>query len=162
MRFSQIGFPFYPLFNELYASVKEKNIIFTPESGPATIRYAISSSQRIWKVCWHINQVMGLSLGISSAVLGHEAPNEYFYSGDEEVLPGEHARKNIEDLTYSFVDQWVIYKLTTVRMAGMRPLPGFQFLLEVESNYSDGLPDATDILKKLKAVSIFSAIIILK
>ena len=142
--------------------MKEKNIIFTPDSGPATIRFAVSSAQRIWKVCWHINQATGLSLGISSAILGQNAPNEYFYSGNEEMLPGEHARRNIEDLTYQYSEKWIQYKLMTVRMANIGTLPGFQFILEIESNYADGLPDAIEILKKLKTVSVFSAVIILK
>jgi len=152
-------FPFFVPFDELYASVKQKNIIFTPGSEPACIRYAISSSQRIWKVCWHINHVTGFTLGVVSAVLGADASNTYFDSGGEEILPGEHARKSIDDLEYQYTDNWIQYSLKSIRVSGMPQLQGFQFVLEVESAYADGLPDAEELLKKLKSVKIFTAVI---
>lgn len=146
-------------FDELYASVKQKNIIFTPDSEPACIRFAISSSQRIWKVCWHINHVTGFSLGVMSAVLGTDTPLKQFNALGEEILPGEHARKSIDELEYQFSDHWVHYSLKSFRVSGLPPLQGFQYVLEVESAYPDGLPDAAALLKKLKSVKIFTAVI---
>lgn len=130
-----------------------KKIIFKPGKGPAQLRFALSASFRIWKACWEINQALGISLALFSPPIQENSDGSGLNSDENEKSP--------EELVYSFVQAWREYRLMTTQTAGLPNLKGFHFILEIESEKSDGLPDAESVISNLKATQAFSAVILI-
>lgn len=130
-----------------------KQLEFIPGNEPAQIRIALSAPFRIWKACWAINHALGLSLALPSQPISMPgAPGlEENADLDPDTPP--------EELIYSCTSGWREYRLMTVKKAGLSALKGFHFLLEIESDKKEGLPDTDWVLNSLKACNQFSAII---
>lgn len=131
-----------------------KNIVFIPGKGPAQLRFALSAPFRIWKACWEINQALGISMALFSPPLLEKSEN----SGVTEA----EMQKSPEELIYSFTQSWREYRLMTTQTAGLPVLKGFHFILEIESEKSDGLPDPDSVLRSIKDSNAFSAVICLE
>lgn len=130
-----------------------KQLEFIPGNEPARIRFALSAPFRIWKACWVINHALGLSLALPSHPISISGlPNE---EENDDFNPDTPP----EELIYSCTSGWREYRLMTVKKAGLSTLKGFDFLLEIESDKKEGLPDTEFLLNSLKACNQFSAII---
>lgn len=130
-----------------------KQLEFIPGNEPARIRIALSAPFRIWKACWAINHALGLSLSLPSLPIptpGFPDQNENS-DFDPDTPP--------EELIYCYTSGWREYRLMTVKKAGLSSLKGFHFLLEIESDKKEGLPDTDLLVNSLKACNQFSAII---
>jgi hypothetical protein len=132
-----------------------KNFVFKPGTGPAQLRFALSAPFRIWKACWEINQSLGVNLALfSPPVLDKfsEIPAEK----QENFLDWD---KSPEEMIYTYHHAWREYRLMTVQKAEMTHLKGFHFILEIESEKKEGLPETDIILNQLKDSKAFSAVI---
>lgn len=130
-----------------------KKIIFKPGKGPAQLRFALSAPFRIWKACWEINQALGISLALFSPPLQENS--------NDTDLNSEEIEKSPEELVYTFVHAWREYRLMTIQTAGLSSLKGFHFILEIESEKSDGLPEPESVINSIKETQAFSAVIAL-
>jgi hypothetical protein len=131
-----------------------KNLIFKPEKEVAVLRFALSCSHRIWKACWEINRALEISLAVHAPPLS----SENSLPARQETQMDQDLTKSPEELVYSFQHPWREYRLMTISMAGIK-MKGFHYLLEIESEKADGLPDPESILSALKTCNAFSAVI---
>jgi hypothetical protein len=134
-----------------------KNFVFKPGRGPAQIRFALSAPFRIWKACWEINQALGIHL----ALFAPPILNKSFPNSEENPEKSSELDKSPEEMIYTYHHAWREYRLMTVQKAEMTHLKGFHFILEIESEKKEGLPETDLLLNQLKESKAFSAIIYL-
>jgi hypothetical protein len=136
-----------------------KNNVFKPTKELAVQRFALSCSHRIWKACWEINRVLNISLAVHAPPLYAETQLMPMQEINSEDL--QDISKSPEELIYVFQHPWREYRLMTISVANLS-LKGFHYILEIESEKAEGLPDPQTILSDLKASNAFSAVICVK
>jgi hypothetical protein len=134
-----------------------KNFVFKPGRGPAQMRFALSAPFRIWRACWEINQALGIDLALFSPPILEKS----FLDSEESLEKLSEFEKSPEEMIYSYHHAWREYRLMTTQMAEMTHLKGFNFILEIESEKKEGLPETDQLLNQLKATRAFSAILFL-